>query len=222
MSSIREARLLVHHDGIMRKICKLALSGTDASLYLFPYSLLRRYHFGLRQLDGNQEELSFFYKEDAVSSRRVPKLSIHQTGQVHIRTDEGNVGPLRIPPLSELQGEHVASISVDSFDACPVYHAAPRTKGQTVDIPLPRDAAVVSGVIAVYVNGGKKEFLADCPVVVTMQRPSLFRPLFVGFRPRAQEPLGIEDGRHGTTVIAGWDPTLPNTEPNRFLYIRGE
>jgi hypothetical protein len=72
-------------------------------------------------------------------------------------------------------------------------------------------------------NGTAEEFATECGIVLTLTRPTLAQPLYLGINPISQLPRGDGSGKDGVTVIAGWDMELtlsPSAAP--FLYIRGE
>lgn len=221
-TSIREFRFLVAYAGTHRKICKLTFSNKDASIYIFPYARQGRFFFGSQAMGEQQIEQTFNFTEGSGFSEQIPKLSLHESGQIHIFMPSINAGPLQIPPLSSLRGQHVASVSVDTFEGLPEHEAPLSYTGAMQDHVIPIDEDVASGVIAVYINGERPVFhSAECRCVFTLKRPTLKQPLYIGIRPRAQRPLGLPE-RPGVTVIAGWNPTLSNNHSISYLYIRGE
>lgn len=221
-TTIREFRLLIAHAGKHRKMCKLTFSNKDASIYIFPYARQGRFFFGSQAMEEQQLQQTFNFIEGAEFSEQMPKLSIHESGQIHIFMPSGKAGPLQIPPLASLRGHHVASVSVDAFEGLPEHKASISYTGSTQDHVIPTDDKIASGVIAIYINGERPAFHApECRCVFTLNRPTLKQPLYVGIRPRAQKPLGLPE-RAGVTVIAGWDPTLTNNDSINYMYIRGE
>ena len=53
---------------------------------------------------------TFNFREQ-IGADSTPKLSIHNSGQVHIYANEqAKAGPVFIPPLDDLRGEHVATV----------------------------------------------------------------------------------------------------------------
>jgi hypothetical protein len=226
LTNIRKLRLLVEHQGTLRRFCKLLFDRVDASVYLIPYAREGRFYFGGRAFEEDQVEQTFNFKEQRQSGDdRLPKLSIHETGQVHVQVGRDNrAGPLRIPPLTTWRGEHAATITADTLAGLAVFDGQPRTQGAERDHVIPVESdRVESGRLAIYLNGKENVFATHCGIVLTLTRPTLKNPLYLGIRPFAQDPLGDGTGNDGVTVIAGWTPAQalsPASAP--FLYIRGE
>jgi hypothetical protein len=163
---------------------------------------------------------TFTFTDDLLTDT-VPKLSIHQTGQVHILAGETRIGPLQIPPLSALRGQHVATVSVDAFSVLAEFRARPKTKGKVQDHVIPASDDAVSGRIAFYIAGDRPAFAADqCRVVMTVMRPTLVSNLYIGIKPIGQPSIG-EPEPAGITVLAGWDPTGTSNKGVDYLYVRG-
>jgi hypothetical protein len=220
LTSVREVRILIKHRGMLRQVCKLAFSQIDASLYLFPYAAQGRYYYGSRSLGEKQMQDTFDFTAGFVEDM-VPKLSIHETGQVHVFAGKERAGPLQIPPLETLLGQHVATVVPDAFVALKPFLGAPRETGSELDHVIPAADVVENGRLAIYVNGAAPAFdVANCRLTLTLSRPTLARPLHIGIKAIPQAPLG-GDTYEGVTVIAGWDPTLSNDAPMDFLYVRG-
>ena len=220
MTSVRELRILIKHRGMLRQVCKFAFSRSDASLYLFPYAAQGRYYYGSRSLGEKQAQDTFDFTAGFVEDK-VPKLSIHETGQVHIFAGKERAGPLQIPPLETLRGQHVATVVPDAFVALKPFLGVPRESGPELDHVIPADDLVETGRLAIYVNGAAPAFdAANCRLTLSLRRPTLARPLNVGIKAIPQAPLDA-DTFEGVTVIAGWDPTLPKDAALDFLYVRG-
>jgi len=58
---------------------------------------------------------------DQQATDRMPKLSIHESGRVHIRVGDTTVGPVYTPQLATLRGEHIAAVATDVFEGLPVF-----------------------------------------------------------------------------------------------------
>lgn len=218
---LREIRLLVQQDDLIWKVCKLAFSNTDASIYIFPYARAGYYYYGSQSIPEMQIQHTFNFVEHGVSSDSIPKLSIHESGQVHVIMANGKAGPLSIPPLTSLRGQHIATVSIDSFQELPEFNGQLRQAGATRDLLIPAEAEAQSGRLAFYLNGQERSFDApECGIVVTLRRPTLLRPLHLGIAPKAQEVLGAEN-QQGVTVISGWDPNRTNSQDMDYLYVRG-
>lgn len=220
-TQLEGVRILVEYQGRLLRVCKFMFWKTDFSLYLIPYASNGRYFFGARAVPEQEVEHTFDFTEQLASDARIPKLSIHDTGQVHIKTDRDLAGPLQIPELSSLRGEHVASLSVDHFDALSGFVGHPQMSSKEVDYVIRGGDKVESGRLAVYMNGEEATFDNErCPIVFTLSRQGRPKLLHIGVAPIAQVPLGAK-GDRGVTVIAGWVPNTPPNEPSDFLYLRG-
>lgn len=218
MQNVRELRLLVDLDGDVRSICKLAFSNRDASLYLFPYAPSGRYYYGDRSMKDVEFEDTFRFTDDNFSER-VPKLSIHESGQVHIKSSGITAGPLYIEPLSEWRGKHFASVSVDEFDILDKFEGSISKTGAKLDIVIPTPNVIKSGRFVFYLAGDRPAFVEpDCSFVISMMRETINRPIFIGIQPKAQEPIGEPKGQ-GIIVLAGWRQS--HDQGTDYLYIRG-
>ncbi|MEW6716383.1 MAG: hypothetical protein AB1345_02600 [Chloroflexota bacterium] len=218
---IREVRILIQWRNSLRKLCKIAFVSRDASLYLFPYAPQGKYYYGSKTMPAKQVSLSFDFTED-IYQEQTPKLSIHEKGHVHVYVGDEKAGPLFIPPLATLTGQHIASICPDAFESLPIFTEKLREKGSEIDHVIPAANDATSGRLAIYANGHRPAFEAqDCGLIFTLRRATIARPLYIGIKPIGQPPIGV-DVQKGVTIIAGWNPLQPTAEGFDFLYIRGE
>lgn len=217
-SGIRELQIVVQVENELRRVCKFAFCESDASTYLIPYAAGGQYYFGDERLDEQKASHSFSFAEQ-LSNITAPKVSIHQSGQVHIQVRRQRAGPLFIPSLQELRGQHVASISVDRFDHLPLLSGPPKTSGTKIDFVMKIPKGLHSGRFPLYLNGAAPHFLSTNIVLcIRILRPSLPAPLYLGVAPRGQSPIAEPTGKQGVTVICGWNLT----NPTNFLYLRGQ
>jgi len=220
MGDIRKVRILIDLSGDLRRLCKVSFSRKDASIYIIPYAPSGKFYFGLRSVPG-KEFTDTFNLDEGSSSEFAPKLSIHESGQVHVIAGSKRIGPLQIPPLPELEGQHIASISADEFTALSKFEDTPSSSGAERDYVIPFDPRVNSGRLVLYVAGDRAAFeVPNCRIIFTLTRPTLTRPLFIGIKPIAQKIMGEPEGR-GIMVITGWDPTSKYQSGTDYLYIRG-
>jgi hypothetical protein len=158
------------------------------------------------------DEINF---KEGIQTSITPKLSIHETGRVHVQALEDLVGPLFIPPLAEWKGQHAASVG-------PEHLVTPKSQGQTVDHVLNVPDQIESLHLAVYIAGDRPSFeAAKCPIIITLKRRTLQKPLYVALKFVAQEAIGIVLGS-GITILAGWNPLNRREEGFDYIYIRGE
>jgi hypothetical protein len=221
MPSIRELRVLIQHQGALRSLCKIAFSNRDASLYFFPYSLNRRYFFGGRSMPDTifEDKVDF---SQGIRANTTPKLSIHETGQVHVQASTALAGPLFVPPLSDWRGQHAATICPDALSSLPEYPVSPKDRGQSIDRLIEVPDRVESIRLAVYIAGDRPSFeTPNCPIIITLKRRTIQNPLYVALKPIPQSPIGV-DLQAGVTILAGWNPTNQREQGLDYIYIRGE
>lgn len=218
---IREVRLLASwRDGLLR-LCKLIFSARDASIYLVPYARGRRFFSGGSAMPERELTDTLRYPE-GIESDREPKLSLHESGQVHVLAGSTRVGPLHTLPLATFRGEHVATVCFDRFENLSPFQGAPADSGPERDLVIPVESGVESGRFALYLNGIEPVFAGgECWFTVTIRRPTLTCPLYLCVRAIPQEPLG-EAPRSGVTVLAGWNPALADLAHQNYLYVRGQ
>jgi hypothetical protein len=220
MGSARKVRLLVEYKGQLLRVCKLLFTATDASIYLIPYAPHRRFFYGRHALPTQEVPVDLCFSEDTDVDHE-PKLSIHESGQVHVQVAGLRVGPLETCPLADLRGQHVATVSPDRFDGLPPFEGRLSRLASDRDLVHRVPRAVESGRFAIYVNGVDRLFAdGQCWFTVTCHRATLVRPLYVGVKVHWQLPTG-EESHPGITVLAGWDPRLPEKTRQDFVYVRG-
>lgn len=218
-SRVRAVRLLVAHGGTIRRLSKVAWAADDASLYIFPYGREGRFHFGRASIPASEATATVPF-DDQETSASVPKLSLHESGQVHIKAGSRTVGPMAIPRLADLRGQHVATVTCSRFAGLPVFEGEPRTTGSEIDLVTPADDAVPSGRVAIFMNGQAPTFVGPVNIQARFVRPSLDQPLYVGFRTWAQEALNDGDDADVVMVTAGWDPEATDVEdPMDYVFI---
>lgn len=222
--NISKLRLLVQYKAVFLRLAKLMFTTKDSSIYVVPYAPAGHYFFGSNEFQEQQIEVTVPFKTQLSSTlKQLPHLSIHEKGQVHVYIGKSRAGPLKIPALSEWQGQHIATLLVDKFDGLATFNGTPQSTKSEQDFVFQIEEPLESGRLAFYVNGVQPLFGDDCPVVVTLKRPSLPNPVYIGVRPWPQAPLGATSGKTGVTVLAGWDPvTAVTPAKTQFLFIRGE
>lgn len=224
MTNVRECRLLVEVEGSARKVCKLVFSSTDASLFLIPYGKNENYLWGAGRFVDGQSQATFANAHEVPSNEKA-KLSIHESGQIHIKTVTTNkykAGPLNATPLWEFRGEHLATVSIDNL-----LSLAPagklRSKPKSPDVVLKVNEAEASRRFVLYANGASQDFVPrprECiKAVVVMNRAGLPAPLHIGIATFAQAPL--DSGEGGITIIAGWKADTAGTlARENVLWVR--
>lgn len=87
------------------------------------------------------------------------KLSIHETGRVHVRNGEGGgTQAVYLPHLATIRGDHVASVVADNFDALPIYEKQLRDDGPKLDIVARPPEGSSGARLLLYLNGLEPTF----------------------------------------------------------------
>ena len=147
----------------------------------------------------------------------VPKISIHRTGQIHVKrgADEYLAGPVHVPSFDDYRGEHIATVGVDHFGSLPGFTGEPKSKGSRIDHVLSIRAGVKAGRVPIYLNGTAPEFPdADINVRWDVQGEKV---RYVGLAALANDPLS----ESGSYVIAGWSPGQELEQAATILFVRG-
>lgn len=217
---MRDHQIIVESGRSRRGLCKFEF-GNDLSLYISPFSRKGNYYYGAQVLANGQVEKTFPFTEQVCVPKR-PRVSIHETGDVHIRFGRQKVGPLRIPPIITLRGQHIATVTFDYFDRLPVFHGDLKDTFQLTNLRIELKEKALSARLRIYLNGERPHFSANCDHVMPINQPD--RPtLYVGLSAVTQSPLGSGISiKRGVTIICGWDPTKPALVEQEFLYLRGE
>ncbi|SRR6266508_1647 len=220
-AAIRQVRLhLEQRDGLLRKAAKL-IFGSDGSLYLVPYANRGEFYYGGRTFAAGQTDDPFNFREQ-IQADSQPKLSIHATGDVHIyANDQPKAGPVQIPPLADLLGEHVATVQFDSVSSVPEFQGKPRIEGDEVDLAFGVPPDVVSGALLVFANGVENSFRTERLQIAFQAEGPERAPIFFGVAAVEKDPLGDDGTPKGVNVIAGFDPLAGRDDPVEYLYLRG-
>lgn len=210
-------RVFIEKDGVLRRAMRLG-AGKDASLYVHPVALTKRYDYGEERFEANVAERSF-NTANQLHSSSAPHLSIKRSGEVHIRAGKGiKAGPLKVRPLSDYRGEHVATLTASRAEAMPIYNGDRAKLHPVTDRICYFEPGVESGRLCVYVNGYEPKFATDrYAFFMTVANPTLPRPLYVAVTPWGQEPLGND---LSVVAIGGFTPDAGADEAP-FLFLRG-
>ncbi|TKJ38451.1 hypothetical protein CEE37_13110 [candidate division LCP-89 bacterium B3_LCP] len=206
------------------KVATLNFKKNDSSLYIIPYARNNSYRIGQKSFAQHDIEATLKFNENE-TSENIPHLSIHNSGQVHVRIPQLNqiIGPCKIPSFSRLNGEHVASITCDSFDALQIEEENKKHKNsQRIAIKIGDNEE--SRRVLICINGNEERFVVeDCYSYfhVKHKPEGLKNPVWVGIFSIPQDRLNAPDVEPGVTIISGWDPTDRSVKQEDFLYIRG-
>ena len=220
MPNIHDCRFLIENEGKFKKVCRIVFGKKDASLYLIPYGRQECYLWGEGTVPEGMKTATFSHANPAGEQER-PKLSIHQSGQVHVKLLEGDeykAGPLQTKPLWDFQGEHVAGITIDSIDSLPDAGKI-KPKPKSPEVALRTEEIGQTRRFALYANGTEPRFDYPVKATVTMYRAGLPAPLHVGIATFAQDAL-TEGEEGGVTIISGWNPDKDELAEQRMLWVR--
>jgi hypothetical protein len=222
-SDLRELDLLVRFGGMVRRISKFAFSKADASLYVMligPHGLFR---CGLGHFDPGvatiQVQLNEPVEGDAAG---IPKISIHESGQVHVIGGTYRSGPCYVPSIVGFRGVHVATILVEHLEDLTPFNGQVSTSGPRRSIVLDGVPSGVTGLrLPLYVNGREPKFRDSCQIIFSLQRPGLAQPLNVGLAVRSSTVRDAKGGQGGVVMAVGWDPSDPRlTASTDILLVR--
>ena len=228
MVDLKSIRFLVQDHNKHFAFFKVAISSNDASLYIFPYSINGRYYSGISTLpdvytDSGSHKVDVPFTEQ-LSAETMPKLSIHERGQIHVDIGNERVGPLWVPNLNEVIDQHVATVTTDNLSGLPEYCKEPVSIPPEIDFIIKTEGEVESIRVLIYVNGFEKSFKHENVILAvgTRGRDHLESPIYFSFYPVAQPNLITEEGGDsGIVIISGWDISKPIGSETDFLFIRG-
>lgn len=207
MSDLRKLRIIFNYKGQNYKICKIMFTGRDSSLYIVPYSLNGKYYAGKRRMTDQQVSDSFNYREQ-FEFDKLPKLSIHQQGQIHLDIPNERLGPFKIPPIDQLRGQHVATICLDNMRGIPVHTNPIKKNGTNRDYVIDIPDRIVNCRLAVYINGIEPKLDGDgFTCILPIERKTLDYIMYVGLKVISQSDIG-SGTTSGISMITGWNPTL--------------
>lgn len=150
---------------------------------------------------------------------KAPKLSIHESGQLHVKGPTGHIvgGPIHLDHLKGWRGQQVLTIAIDDVEVLPQYDNALRTEGTDQDIVL--QLSHENARLAVYLNSEDPRFDDPTQAAVGLSRGSLGSTLWVGLAMFPNDVLA--QGSTAVSIIAGVDP-LDSGSEGELLYIRGQ
>lgn len=158
---------------------------------------------------------------EQLTSESVAKVSIHESGRVHVRAGQEEAGPVFVPDMQGLRGEHIATVLLDRIDALEPYARSLKQTASEEDVLLPIGSNVGSARLAIYMNAAEPEFGYECLKYITLESPRLSRPLYVGFAWINQQPLGAPKEESGVVIIVGWDPLASTDVRQELLWVMG-
>jgi hypothetical protein len=198
-------------------VCDMSVMPTDASVYLHP-PRGGEYRWG-REMFA-QDETSITFDTAANSTTDRPKISIHQSGQVHVKDPDGQylAGPVWIPSLPALGFGQVGHIAVDDLGSLPQFLVGGMPPNR-FRVNLTDRAESLLFNVFVGTNDPRVWPVRQM-AQVTMSRPRLADPLHVGIELDESAPQRTADTPPSVTILIGWDPSLPGGSPQNVLYVR--
>ena len=104
----------------------------------------------------------------------------------------------------------------------PIHTRAIKKTGAEIDYPVPVPDRIENCRLAIYINGPEPKLDGGrFTLIIPIERRTLSQLLYIGIKVIAQSNIGPAP-QSGISVISGWNPTLPSTSEQNFLYIRGE
>lgn len=220
MIDVDAVRVLIAKDQRLYRLGKIIFARADASVYLVPYGATGRYYYGRSGFSEEQIDHTFDFTEQEAATR-APKITIHESGQVHAYVgNSAKVGPLTIPPLTSYPAGHLATIQAVAIAGLAHHKKAPRSSGREVDWRVQADEGEDNCRLVIRLHSNQPETQRGL-LSIQVQRPSLPRPLFLTLEAHAHDRLDGNGALGGSVALAGWDPTGASVLKD-FLYIRGE
>jgi hypothetical protein len=221
--SVQPNKLRIHleqRDGTFRTLAQVMFTSRDASLYLVPYARSGNYFYGAQSVPPGRSKFEVKFKEHAMASAR-PKLSIHESGDVHIYADDSpKAGPIHVRPVSECRGEHIATVQFDHMNLVPVYSRTMRITREVADLAVGVPDDVDAGRLCIYANGERNAFNTEQLHFARVARCTDGSEVWYGFGFYVGDALGSGD-EGGITVLAGFDARATENEGLGFLFLRG-
>jgi hypothetical protein len=203
VSPPRQVRILVRVHGEDRKFAKLAFVEARSCVYVTPYAVRgATYYYSEHEWQPGEDTKTFTFTDQHRSSTP-PHLSIHEDGRTHVRNG-GQAGPIFLPPLERLRGEHIASVTCGRFRVLPRLDGPLRLSGRRRDRVVPVPLRVDAGRISLFANAERPEFKGPCRM--RFELATRGTPLHIGVAVHWQDPLTEVEDFEALVVIAGWDP----------------
>ena len=114
----RNIHFLLNHNGILKDVFQLSYNRRDASLYFFISGQCREYRYGMFEFPEGVSRTDINCNAGHFS-KKVPKLSYHQSGAIHIK-HECQLLQLKKTAFDNLRWTHILSVVVSSVDQLPV------------------------------------------------------------------------------------------------------
>jgi hypothetical protein len=214
-----QTRCLIKNDLGLWQFCTIVFSPSDNSIYLLPFGSSRRYFYGRRQVSEGVMDFSINYQSQEYTEE-IPKISLHGSGQVHIKSTRGEaniVGPLFIPELATLNDCCVATLAI-----CNVNNLKEVSEASSEDLVIGMTRPVLSATFAFRLKQSatpfERKFLHRLGLPSRVARARLADNLYLGVEMVADYPPP-SSGSHSTMLIVGFDPRKTPAAKQDCLYI---
>jgi hypothetical protein len=209
---VSSIRILARRHDHLRRVAKIRWSSRDASIYILPYGPEGTLgHVGVH--DAVPPEGSFTFDFLSQGAGMHPKLSLHQSGQVHATCEGYSTWPVFSAPLFSPGGGHIASIVCLNPEQLPEFATQPRGLPR-VDVVLDLPSRYTTMHVALFANI-VEDRLPECPIRLRLIRPSMPMPLHIGIQFRGDN--AASDGS-GVGVLGGWGPDASPIESIPLVY----
>jgi hypothetical protein len=222
-SGVREVDILVQFAGAVRRIAKFAFSNSDASLYVMLIGPHRQFRCGFGHFGRGVETIQVELNEPSTGDGQgIPKVSLHQSGQVHVLCGTYRSRPCQVPAIVGFRGVHVATVLAEQLQDLSPFTGRISTSGPRRSIVLDGVPPGVTGLrLPVYVNGLEPRFGDPCEIVFGLHRPGLDQPLNVGLTVRRSSVRDANGAAGGVVMAVGWDPSSPKlASPTDIMLVR--
>ena len=222
---LRKLHLYVQTNKYLRHLGRLEFGKSDPSIYIYPYGRTGHYSYGVGSFEAAEEvETTFDFREQQQDSI-LPHLSIHTSGQCHIRNvgkrkpGFKEAGPLAKSTMSKWSGQHVATIQPDLIRILPkALSLLPETSEEHNIILKAKEYD--SAALVFFLNGAERNFHEPTVNFSYELARGTYNPVYLGAC-WTRKPLRtpISDTK-GVTLIGCWDS--PASDLDTFLYLRAE
>lgn len=205
------------------EVFHLSFSTRDESLYLRPRAPSGAYLCGEETIPAHTTGHTFDFRKGRFQSQTPLKLSIHASGQVHVKRDEKDsqivAGPLHMPRLVTIEDRHIATVFIDGLQQLRPLGRQLRSVGNQIDYVFPFGDAPTARIL-IYVNGVGPNFALTSNYVSLNRGKG--RVLYAAFAGAADDIEPVDP--QGFVVFTGWDPETGAdvTAELPMLFIRCE
>lgn len=222
---LRRLHIYVQTNKFLRHLGRIELGKSDPSIYVYPYGRTGHYSYGVGSFENEEAVTTTFDFREQQQDSILPHLSIHTSGQCHIRNvgsrDPGfkQAGPLKKSTVANWSGQHVATIETD------LIRVLPKANGLLSETPEEHNIVLNakeydSAALVLFLNGSARKFREPIVNFSYELARGAYNPAYLGAC-WTKKPLRtpISDAR-GVTLIGGWDG--PARDSDNFLFLRAE